>query len=793
MINRIIAFSILLLGTLNLLAQDIPTSSIRGQISDQVTGFPLVGATVHLANSEPPIGGTSDANGYFELQNLPIGRHSLIVSYMGYDSQNLNNILVNSGKQTFVNVYLTESPFTMEEVIVKAKSKKENVINDMAQVSGRTFSVEETERFAGSLGDPARMVANYAGVMTQNDSRNDIIIRGNSPMGVLWRLEGIEIPNPNHFGALGTTGGPVSMVNNNLLNNSDFLTGAFPAEYGNALAGAFDLNLRSGNNKAYEFMGQVGFNGFELGAEGPLYKKKSGVNPSFLANFRYSTLELMDHIGLSAGTGTAIPQYKDLTYIVDLPQTKLGRFKVIGLWGSSYIELGNELSDTSGNSYNARGTATKFGSTLGVIALQNTKYFTKKLRLKSTVSYQTTRATTKLDSVKISKGIRYPWLRSEQVEDKITLNTQLRQKLNAKNNYSLGITADYQMIDYLDSIKSGEQVKFDRMADVEGNYIMLRAYAQWQHQLSSSLNLYAGLNGQYFNLNDEFVIEPRLSLLWKPNSKNSFSVGFGKHSQLQPKVVYFYQEFDSTRDVYTTTNKILKFSRSNHFIAGYQLMAGPNFRIKAETYYQKLYKIPVSPDFVEFSLLNAGDNFGIPREPNLQNTGKGENYGIEITLEKFLDNGYYFLITGSLFESKYKGFDNVERNTAFNGNHVLNALGGYEFKIGMRSMFTIDAKIVWAGGKRYVPIDMAKSKTQGKEVRDWNRAYDEKFADYFRTDVRFGFKLNGKNMTQEWGLDLQNLTGYKSIFAEGYDPANNEIYTIFQQGFLPMMLYRINF
>ena len=256
---------------------------------------------------------------------------------------------------------LEEKINNIGEVVVKASAKKAEAQNELAMVSARTFSVEETERFAGSLGDPARMVANYAGVMTQNDSRNDIIIRGNSPSGVLWRMEGIEIPNPNHFGAQGTTGGPVSMVNNNLLTNSDFLTGAFPAEYGNALAGAFDLNLRSGNSTEHEFTGQVGFNGFELGAEGPLLKLKNGQNASYLANYRYSTLEVIDKMGFNVGTGAAIPEYQDITFLVDVPGTKTGRIKLFGLWGKSFIALGRDLSDTAENQYNPRGAATDFG------------------------------------------------------------------------------------------------------------------------------------------------------------------------------------------------------------------------------------------------------------------------------------------------------------------------------------------------------------------------------------------------------------------------------------------------
>ncbi len=284
------------------------TQTLMGSVLDEITGQPLIGATVVLSGSDPVIGTITNERGFFMLKNVPLGRQAIEVSYVGYNKTILPNLLVVSGKETVVEVRLEEKPYDIEDVTVKPHKNKEGTINDNAIVSARTFSVEETERFAGSLGDPARMVANYAGVMTQNDSRNDIIIRGNSPTGVLWRLEGIEIPNPNHFGALGTTGGPVSMINNNLLSNSDFLTGAFPAEYGNAVAGAFDLKLRSGNNQKTEYTGQIGFNGFEAGIEGPVKLKENGPNPSYLANFRYSTLEVLKRPRIQPGNRYGHPE-----------------------------------------------------------------------------------------------------------------------------------------------------------------------------------------------------------------------------------------------------------------------------------------------------------------------------------------------------------------------------------------------------------------------------------------------------------------------------------------------------
>ena len=768
------------------------TQSIRGTVTDAVTGYPLIGANVILLNSNPLVGTITNENGHFELLAIPIGRQNLEVSYVGYYNKIIPNILLTSGKEVVLQIRLEEKAIEMEEVVIKAGRRKDQAINEMATVSARTFSVEETERFAGSLGDPARMVANYAGVMTQNDSRNDIIIRGNSPIGVLWRMEGVEIPNPNHFGALGTTGGPVSMVNNNLLANSDFLTGAFPAEYGNATAGAFDLNLRSGNNRKTEFTGQIGFNGFEAGVEGPFLSMQNGQKASYLANFRYSTLEVMDKLGFNFGTGEAIPQYKDLTFLVDLPGTRLGRFKVFGLWGDSFIKLGREVSDSSDNIYSNRGLATDFSSGLAVLGMSHTYYFNEKTRIKSTLSYQQTYSTTVLDSVQQDIP-DVPFLRSRQQEDKWSFSTEFRQKINARNNYGFGLVLDNFNIDYIDSLNHPDYGEFITRADVSGQMAMARVYGQFQHRIGEDWTTYAGLHLQYFGLNDEIALEPRLGARYKLNNRNTFNLGFGLHSQIQPKVIYFAQTWDSISRTYHRTNEDMAYTRSAHFVLGYDHLFNHDFRIRMETYYQHLYNVPVKESFPEFSMVNAGDFFGLPMEDSLENKGTGQNYGIELTVEKFLSKGYYFLFTASLFDSKYRGADGKIRNTAFNGNYVFNLLGGYERKLGKNLRLTLDLKTVWAGGRRYVPIDLEASIGAGEEVRDWSRAYEDRHNDYFRTDFRVGVRLNGKRASQEWAIDLQNLTGFQSIFMQGYDIHKEEIYTVYQQGFIPMFLYRIHF
>ena len=788
-------FILLLLATLTVTGygQENMNQTIRGTVVDAITGYALVGANVILLDSDPLIGTITDLSGQFRLDQVPLGRQGIEVRYMGYKTRMIPNLFLSSGKEAQVEIRLEENPLDMEEVVVRYRKPKDKAQNELALVSARTFSVEETERFAGSLGDPARMVANYAGVMTHNDSRNDIIIRGNSPIGVLWRLEGVEIPNPNHFGALGTTGGPVSMINNNLLSNSDFLTGAFPAEFGNATAGVFDLNMRSGNNGKHEFTGQIGFNGFEAGAEGPIATIGGTQQATYLANYRYSTLGLLKQIGLNFGTGDAVPQYQDLTFLVDLPGTGAGRWKLFGLWGTSHIELGRVPGDTTENSYNARGTATDFGSDLGVIGLSNTLFFTPTLRLTSTLSYQRTGATTVLDSTLNGGESVNPFVRNYGRENKLSFSTQFRHKVNARNNYSMGLVLDYYAIDYTDSINHPDYGHFITTTDILGNLGMGRLYAQWQHTFGYSMIGYAGIHLQYFGLNREVSLEPRLAMTWQPWKRGTFSIGYGLHSQIQPKSVYFYQTYDEENNTYFTTNDELGYTKSHHLVLGYNHLFTDDFRMKLETYYQHLYRVPVSPSEGEYSLINSGDFFGIPVLDSLENKGTGENYGLELTVEKFLSKGFYVLFTTSLFDSKYRGSDGILRNTAFNGNYVFNLLGGYERKLGKKTYLTVDVKGVLAGGRRYIPIDVEASLEQGIEVRDWSRAYEDRYDDYFRTDLRIGIKRNNRRFSQEWAIDLQNLTGYQSIFMEGIDVKTGEIYQVYQQGFYPMFLYRIQF
>lgn len=771
-------------------AQEVYTETIRGTVVDAHSELPLPGASVVVVSTEPPQGTITDAEGRFRLDDVPVGRHNIQVTFIGYHPLVLNNLDLSSGKEMVLNLSMQEKVYETEEVVVKAYNRKDQPTNDMALISARSFTVEETERFAGSLGDPSRMVANYAGVLSASDERNDIIIRGNSPLGLLWRLDGVDIPNPNHFGALGTTGGPVSMLNNNLLTNSDFYTGAFPAEYGNAVAGAFDLQMRNGNNETYEFVGQIGFNGFELGAEGPISKARKS---SFLANYRYSTLAVFNALGFDMGTGASVPQYQDVSFKLNFPTAK-GRLSLFGIGGISYIELHDEEKDESEFSYGVSGTNTDFGSDMAITALQYVHFLTDHTRLISNLSVQYSGSSTVLDSLdRTNDYTPYPYYRSDFSETKYTASSQLKTKFDARNTVSLGAVFDVYQTQYVDSVKEANSSRFITLTHTNGEQMgLLRAFGEWQHRFTNELTLYSGLHLQHFTYNGSTAIEPRISWRWQFLPGQALNMGFGMHSQLQPRMSYFLlTELDNGQ--YISTNDDLDFTKSIHYVLGYDYLLTSDLRLKIEAYYQDLYNVPVNEHTPEFSMLNAGDFFAVPSVDSLVNKGTGENYGVELTFERFFQNNYYFLLTTSLYESTYKGYDGIERNTAFNGNFVINALAGYELPVGQNSKLAVNLRGIWAGNKRYVPLDLGASIAAGEEQYNWSKAYEQRYDDYLKLDVRISFKVNGKKLNQEWALDIQNVTDNQNIFREVYNPAEQRIETEYQSGIYPMFLYRIQF
>lgn len=773
-----------------LLSSQELTQTIRGTVLDKQTQSPLPGAVISILNTTPFTATTTDENGKFRFDNVLLGRKQLKISLISYKEKS-QTVVLTTGKETVLSIELEESAVQGEEIVVTAEVDKTKTNNKMATVSSRVFSTEEANRYAGSRGDPARMAANFAGVSGANDSRNDIIIRGNSPLGILWRLNGLDIPNPNHFGSMGSSGGPISILNNNTLDNSDFMTGAFPADYGNATAGVFDLKMRTGNNEKYEFLGMVGFNGFELGAEGPFNKKKK--NGSFMINYRYSTLSIFKRIGLDFGTGSAVPQYQDLTFKIDLPTKKLGKFTVWGIGGLSYAELLQSQQSKDNNLYGYSGRDTYFRSNVGASGVSHTYLINGSSYIKTNIGVSGQYNGIKSNRVDTSTSpvtVR-PEYRNTSYTTRYSGNFTYNKKFNSRNFINAGVYADVYNTTFIDSIDSDGK-GFVTLRNYKGQTALTRAFIQWKHSFSERFSANIGFTYQYLVLNNSKSPEPRLGLKYELNKKQSFSFGAGLHSQVQPLYVYFATANLGKGQV-VETNRNLDFTKAAHAVLAYDVNLFNSVRIKAELYYQYLYSVPVKIRKDYFSTANLGADFNSPNVDSLVNNGTGENYGIELTLEKFYSKGYYFLITASLFESKYTGSDGVYRNTAFNGNYVFNALAGKEFKIREKHIIALDVKFTYAGGKRYVPIDIAKSIAYQDEVRDGSVAYNPQYDPYFRIDVKPSYKLNTKRFTHEISVDIQNVTKHNNIFQQQYDLNTQTIKTDYQLKFFVIPQYRLTF
>jgi hypothetical protein len=765
------------------------TQNIKGKIIDSETKNPLIGAQIILIESSPIKGCVSNKNGDFILEKISTGRVSIKISLLGYQERIMPNLDLHPGKELVLEIALTEKIYTTKEVEIIAEVNKDRPKNEIATVSARTFSIEETKRYAGAMGDPSRMAQNYAGVMSAGDARNDIIIRGNSPMGLLWRLEGMDIPNPNHFGASGTTGGPVTILNNNLLSNSDFFTGAFPAEFGNALSGAFDLEIRNGNKDKYEFIGQIGFNGFELAAEGPFSKNYDG---SFILSYRYSTLAVMDNIGLSALTGSSVPQYQDLTFKINLPTKKLGRFYIFGIGGTSFIKIWDSEKEDGEFSYGLTGTDTDFGSDMGVLGISHIFFPTSKTRIKTNFNATGTQGFTLIDSLSQQNLIKTPFLRSSNSEKKLSFSTNLTHKFNTKNILKAGVQIDQFKVIFKDSIFLKDENAYNVMSDYSGELFLTQGYVQLKHRFTEALFATVGIHAQHFGLNHENSIEPRAGIEYRISQNQRISAGYGKHSQIQPKILYFV-ETKLNNGEYDKTNLDLESTKSDHYVLAYDWNIKKNLRIKVESYLQKLSNIPVTSKIPDYSVINEGAYFTISLVDNLVNKGTSQNMGIELTIEKFMNDNFYFLTTASIFKSEYKGFNENKHSTAFDNNYVINVLGGYEWNLSEKTLITFDLRAVLAGGKPYIPIDEIKSAQENTTVYDWENAYSLKVEDYLRFDLKLGLRLNGKKISQEWAFDIQNVTNHQNVFQQYWDTQNNKLATDYQQGFFPMVFYRIYF
>jgi hypothetical protein len=793
-----------------LIFAQLPTQTVRGKVFDSESNFPLVGAKIVIVVNGQKYMAAAGADGDFAIAKVPVGKHQLDASAPFYDARTLT-VEVTSGRELIVQIPLQEKVSQQQDVRVVGRKQGE-VLNEMAVLSAQQFSVEETNRYPGSRMDPARMASNFAGVNGADDSRNDIVVRGNSPLGVIYRVEGIDIPNPNHFAISGTSGGPVSLLNNKILGNSDFFMSAFPAEYGNSLSGVFDLKLRSGNSNQHEFTGQFGLLGTEFLAEGPLSKNSKS---SYLVMGRYSTLTIFQALNINLGTD-AIPKYFDGAFKFNWILKKGGQLSFFGMGGGSDIAI--KISDFTEYTEDLYGEGDRdqyFGTSMITSGLNYKKSLSEKTFITSTLAYSQENQRTRHEYLKnrrfdptdslIKYDEKYYMMGYGFQVQKVSGYTAINHKVNKQHLIKAGISFDLISMDFRDSCLydlDSAALGFETRWNYQGTAAIIQPFVQWKWRISDHMDFTAGVHAQYFTLTNSISpFEPRLGWKYRMDKGQAIFAGGGLHSMIQPYYTYAYQYLDGKPG-----NMNMDFSRSAHSGIGYEKSFNKGFNIKTEAYYQYIYNIPVTVAPSSFSMINVGSGFSRLFMDTLVNDGTGYNYGLELTVQKYFDKSFFFLFSGTIYDSKYRGSDNILRNTSYNGSYVVNFLGGKEFKVGERSIIGIGGKVTAAGGKRYGIVDI-EATNASKEIIFQDEGFNDSiFNDYFRVDFKISWRKNADRVTHEIGLDLVNILGTKNLLTLAYRPPLSDQDFIDQQngtflpysqktqlGFFPIFYYKIDF
>jgi len=752
------------------------TQTMRGQVTDADTGRPLTGVAVLLRPGD--LVGVSDSSGGFMVERVPVGRYTVEVRHNGYAPVFSPEVLIESGKECVLDFQLYGKSADLAEVVVRASRSDLRII---APTSVTTLTNEETRRFPAAFFDPARVAISMAGATVTNDQANGMSIRGNTPNGLVWRLEGIDIVNPNHTPNAGSRsdrvtafGGGVNILSAQLLSATHFLSGAFPAEYGNALSGILDMRLRPGNHREMEFTAQAGLIGLDFAAEGPFSKKSAA---SYLVNYRYSTIGLLSALGVPLGDEDI--RFQDLSFNLVFPAQNGASWSVFSLAGNS-INLFEANRDSLTWEFQKDRFDIRFRSKMGAAGIT----FTQPLGLRGQV--HTVLGASALLSLREGDLLDNQLQPQEAERDrynqqKISLHSVYRHKISDKHRLRAGLMLTDQKYDIL-AVQHQAQ---DTLAQGRGGGLLWQPYDAWTGILSDQLTINAGMHTLWFDFNQTGALEPRFSLQWSPQSKQRFSIAYGLHAQLQQPQLYFATTDFSQR---------LGPTRAHHIVAGWYLRLRPSLFFQAETYYQQLFKVPIAASG-SFSALNLLENFF---ERPLTNSGKGRNYGVEVSLRQLVFEDAWFSTNATWYNSYYTAADGIERNTRFNGRFAINFSGGKEWRKSKKDgllnrVWGVSGRLIWNGGFWESPIDLLASQAIGNTVFDETQAFSIRLPAFFRPDLRIYLQRNRPHSSSALSLDIQNVISRKNVAFTLYDYQQGKVLQRFQLGIIPVLGYRIEF
>lgn len=774
---RFFLFSLSFLLLNNLAYPQGTVQTVKGRITDAVTGIPVTYAGIRITADDKTYETSTDQKGMFDIQ-VPPGRYRLIVSSAGY-AISAHELFVISGKESITNIALHHAVYELNEVEITGTSLPPDVPGQ------RVLSIEKTLRIPANFFDPVRVATAYPGVVAANDQANAIIVRGNSPNGLLWRLNGLDIVNPNHLANAGTlsdvpaaNGGGVNILSAQMLDKTDFYMGAFPAAYGNALSGVIDMKLREGNKTKHEYTAQASLIGMDVAAEGPVGKNKT---TSFLANYRYSTVGLLSLAGVDFGDEAIT--FQDLSFTLDSDFKNGGKLTFFGFGGNSRNKFTHKPSaewEEDKDKYDIDYTSGNIALGMNyAVPVYKGKLF---LGLAYSGSEQERNASISQEADAVTS-----YLLSDAYQLNNTLlssNIRYETFLGEKGIFEVGMMTNY-VDNSISSLKTTGCLSCATRAyrEVNGSNdgILLQPSVNVGFNLSSLIRINAGIRYLQYTYNNTGAVEPRANLNFRLSEKASIDASYGLVSQLQLPQVYAAEG-----------NSNLEFTKSHHVDLAYSHAFLDGLNLRTGIFYQSLFDVPVLSDpTATFSTLNLLEGFA---PGNLVNEGTGENYGVDATVEKSFFRHNYFMAGGSYYESKYATLDGVSRNTRFNGNYTLTAVYGKEWmKTEKNRSIGLNARLLYLGGLRQSPVNESGSQSSTETVYNETDPFNEKLDDYIRLDLRLSFRKNKPGYTRTFAIDIQNLLNQENEAYRYYDFTQQRIVTKFQLGIIPVLVYRIDF
>jgi len=764
-------YTILFFGFLSTLSAQDLTTLVKGTIVDRTTGTPLEGVNFRIEDNASTA--QSNASGKFSLQ-VPVGRHKLIATSTGYTSFS-QEVLAIAGKEFTINISLSPSVEQLQEVEIESSS----ITDELA--GQRSLTIEKTLRIPANYLDPVRAVTAYPGVVVANDQGNSIIVRGNSPNGLSWKLNGVDIVNPNHLSNAGTfsdkpmaNGGGVNIISGQMIDKTDFYTGQLPTAYGNSLAGIIDMSLREGNKQKFEYTAQASLIGMDVAAVGPLGKNE---NTSFLVNYRYSTVGLLSKLGIDFGDETIT--FQDLSFHLNHRSNKGVVFSLFGFWGASKndfaakapVDLEEEKDQYDINYKSSTGA---FGANISIPLGPG--------KLSGAIAYSATEQSRKseMDQSSYFPGVfvrtdnydQSNALLSSKLDYSLALTDQVSWQMGVNANLIDNSVDAYKHITYFNPVFG-----YDQTLNGTNDKLLLQPYTNFQVQLSPKFSFDAGVRYVNYTFNSTSAVEPRASASYKTGEKSSLTASYALISQMQIPQMY-------------AVNKNLELTKSHHIDLSHAMLFENDVQLKTGLYYQKLFDVPIGSDSL-FSALNFLE--GIPPF-DLVSNGEGKNYGIDATVEKQFFNKNYLLVGASYYKSTYKGYDRVERSTRFDGNYTFSAIHGKEWtKQTKQRTIGLNTRLLYLGGMRQSEVLEEGSKLVGETMYDMGNPYSRKLSDYFRIDLRLSFRKNKPGYTRTFAIDIQNLTNQQNEAYQYYDRVQAKTVMKYHLGIIPVLVYRVDF